>query len=136
MDALATPLSLRGSPRVRTARGCARVVITLLVIATGAHAHAFLDRASPAVGSTLETPPAAITLEFTEDIEISFSTIEVVDADSGHSVAGGAPEHPRPRSLMMALPPLGAGTYEVRWSAMSIDTHRTEGRFKFHIAPR
>ena len=27
----------------------------------------------------------------------------------------------------------GAGTYHVRWRALSVDTHTTQGSFSFHV---
>src|SRR5258708_1273830 len=44
-----------------------------------ADAHAFLDHAVPAVGSTLKTPPSEVRLWFTEDLEVAFSSVKVVD---------------------------------------------------------
>jgi len=31
------------------------------------------------------------------------------------------------------LPPLPAGTYRVKWHVVSVDTHRTQGDFKFTV---
>ncbi len=120
----------------RARQAAARLALAAIIVAASAEAHAFLARATPAVGSTVETPPTAIDLEFTEEIEPAFSTVAVVHADGGAPVKVGAAEHPTPQALHVALPTLEAGTYEVRWSALSIDTHKTEGRFKFHVAPR
>jgi copper resistance protein C len=35
--------------------------------------------------------------------------------------------------LRVALKPLASGSYEVRWRALSVDTHTTEGRFRFTV---
>jgi hypothetical protein len=37
--------------------------------------------------------------------------------------------------MSVALKPLKPGIYHVRWHALSIDTHRTEGAFAFTVAP-
>ena len=97
-----------------------------------ARAHAFLDHAEPRVGSTVAAPPTAATLVFTEPIEPAFSHIEVLDAE-GRRVDVGSPEHPAPDKLSVHLPGLGPGTYTVHWAVVSVDTHATEGSFKFTV---
>jgi len=99
-------------------------------------AHAFLEHANPAVGSTVEVPPAALDLEFSEAIEPAFSSIEVVDLARGAKIEARPLEHPQPRSLSLPVPALQPGEYEVRWKVVSVDTHATEGTFKFRVAPR
>ncbi len=38
--------------------------------------------------------------------------------------------------LLVSLPAgLGAGTYKVVWRVVSVDTHPTEGAFKFRVEP-
>ncbi len=77
----------------------ARLVIALLLsgaslaLPRAGHAHAFLDHADPRVGSTVRSPPAVVTLTFTEGVEAAFSRIEVLDGD-GKPVVVGALEHP------------------------------------------
>ncbi len=51
----------------------------LLSAAPTARAHAFLDHASPGVGSTLRQAPATISLWFTQELEPAFSTVSIVD---------------------------------------------------------
>jgi methionine-rich copper-binding protein CopC len=110
--------------------------------ATGpALAHAFLTRASPAVGSTVHALPAEITLSFTEGVEPAFCQVQVVapggdriDSGSLHVDAGA------PAVLHVALkaPPAGGagvGDYKVVWRAVSVDTHTTSGDFTFKVAP-
>jgi methionine-rich copper-binding protein CopC len=135
MDAMAAVLNALARGARHAFRVSLLVAGVLLPLATLAHAHAFLARATPSVGSTVETAPTAVQLEFTEDIEPSFSTIEIVSSDTGQKVDGKAIEHPGPRSLMIPLPLLPPGTYEVRWTVLSIDTHKTEGHFRFSVHP-
>ena len=37
--------------------------------------------------------------------------------------------------LIVSVPELPPGVYKVRWSVVSIDTHRTQNDFKFEIKP-
>ncbi len=117
------------------ARGLA--VGTLLLCLSGtAFAHAHLRTASPAIGSTTQTAPTEVGLNFTEALEPQFSTIEVQD-DHGQRVDTGDPHLApgNPKHFSIALKPLAPGTYTVIWHATSVDSHKTDGRFRFTVAP-
>jgi copper resistance protein C len=97
-------------------------------------AHAFLDHASPAVGSTVPTAPEAVTMWFTQDLEPAFTTATVTDASGNTVDAGPAQVDPKdPTELRVALKKLSAGTYTVSWHALSVDTHTTTGHFTFTV---
>ena len=95
-------------------------------------AHAFLDHADPRVGSTVSSPPAVLTLAFTEPIEAAFSRVEVRDA-AGKRIETGPLEHPAPATITVSLPGLAPGRYTVAWAVVSVDTHPTEGHFEFVV---
>jgi copper resistance protein C len=97
-------------------------------------AHAFLDHASPPVGSAVPTPPAAVTLWFTHDLEPAFSHVSVTD-QAGRRVDLGNARVPadRPAELQVGLKPLPPGTYTVSWHVVSVDTHPTQGTFTFSV---
>jgi copper resistance protein C len=103
----------------------------------GALAHAFLNHASPAVGSSVPTAPTAVTMWFTEQLEPTFTTATVTDK-SGNNVDSGPAtvDTQNPTVLRVPLKPLPAGTYTVTWHALSVDTHRTQGHFTFNVAGR
>jgi methionine-rich copper-binding protein CopC len=108
--------------------------LAMLAQASPAFAHAFLERASPPVGSQIAAAPPEVAITFTEGVEPLFSTIEVHGAN-GVAVSAGAP-HVAPdnnRLLSIALPKLPPGTYLVIWHATSVDTHKTEGNYQFTI---
>ena len=48
------------------------LVAGLALFASEASAHAFIKTASPAVGSTVETPPSQVVIDFTEGVEPLF----------------------------------------------------------------
>ena len=107
----------------------------LLFAAPAARAHAFLDHASPAVGSTVRQPPAAISLWFTQELEPAFSTISITDQGGQRVDGGDAKVDARDQTLLHAsLKPLPPGTYKVTWHVVSVDTHTTEGTFTFRVA--
>jgi methionine-rich copper-binding protein CopC len=99
-------------------------------------AHAFLDRADPAVGATLTVAPTSVTITFTEGLEPDFSSLTVED-ESGQRVdlgdAHAAPDNPMRFSV--GLKPLKPGSYKVLWRATSVDTHRTNGSYSFTVTP-
>ena len=101
-----------------------------LSVASTASAHAFLDHASPAVGSTVSGSPGAVTLYFTEQLEPKFSGAEVHNAsgarvDRGKSVSGNV--------MRLSVDGLAPGSYSVTWHVTSVDTHKTQGSFNFHV---
>ena len=107
----------------------------LLFAAPAARSHAFLDHASPAVGSTVHQAPAAISIWFTQELEPAFSTVSITD-QAGQRVDGGdAKVDARDQTLLrVSLKPLPPGSYKVTWHVVSVDTHTTEGTFTFRVA--
>jgi copper resistance protein C len=110
------------------------IVPALLSIAPPVWAHAFLERASPPVGSTIAVSPPQIAITFTEGVEPLFSAIEL-RGPGGAQVSVGAPRRVpgNDRVLSVQLPKLPPGIYTVNWHVTSVDTHKTEGNFQFTI---
>jgi hypothetical protein len=102
--------------------------------APSAWAHAFLDHASPAVGSSVPTSPPNVTLWFTQDLEPAFSDVTVTN-EAGQRVDLGNAQIPQdsPAELQIGLRPLPPGTYLVSWHVVSVDIHPTEGTFTFEV---
>ena len=99
-------------------------------------AHAFLDHANPAVGSTVPTPPETVTMWFTQQLEPAFTTATVTDASGNTVDTGPAQVDPKdPTELRVALKKLSPGSYTVSWHALSVDTHTTTGHFTFEVKP-
>jgi len=94
-------------------------------------AHAFLESASPAAGESVAAGPAKVELHFTESLENSFSGVSVFDA-AGHDMATG-PSAAHGAEMELPLKKLAPGTYRVSWHAVSVDTHRTEGKYEFVV---
>ena len=108
--------------------------LILLAESARLEAHAFLQRAEPGVGSTVQTSPAEVRIRFTENVEPAFSSIQVFDA-SGKEVDKRDVHLDRSDHALLhvSLPQLGAGTYKVVWRVVSVDTHVTNGNFTFRI---
>ena len=99
-----------------------------------AHAHAFLDHASPLVGSTVASAPREVSLTFTQNLETAFSSVQVTDANGARVDQGKA--QISGNTMRVGLKSLAAGIYRVRWHALSVDTHKTEGSFTFSVGGR
>lgn len=108
-----------------------------LVLAAPAFAHAMLDHAAPKVGATIQTPPKEVRLEFSEGVEAVLSRIKLTRL-SGEAVPLGQPTtSPTDKSVLTAplLETLEPGTYQVAWRVVSVDTHVSQGDFRFTIKP-
>lgn len=108
-------------------------VLALAPVTALAHAH--LDRAKPAAGSTVAAP-TEVSLWFTEAIEAKFSSIVVQDA-KGTAMQTGKAEvaADNTANLKIKVKPLPPGVYKVMWKVLSVDTHRTQGSFTFTVGP-
>jgi len=110
------------------------IVLSLLLVPlvmVAARAHAFLDHASPLVGSTVASAPAEVVLTFTQNLEASFSTVQVTGpggarVDQGRASVSG-------NTMRVGIKSAGPGSYRVQWHALSVDTHKTEGSFSFRV---
>jgi methionine-rich copper-binding protein CopC len=105
------------------------------LISPAAFAHAFLDRSSPAVGSTVSDSPPALNLTYTEPVEPLFSTVQVTDAGGDRMDAGKPVPQDDGRVLQVPLKKLPPGVYTVEWHVTSVDTHKTQGHFTFTVKP-
>ena len=103
---------------------------------SGAFAHGFMERASPAAGSTVHGPPASVQLWFSQPLEPAFSTLRVLDRN-GKQVdrMDQRLDAGEPKLLRVSLPPLAPGSYRVLWRALSVDGHVTKGALSFVLAP-
>ena len=111
-------------------------VFGLLPAPPAALAHAHLERAAPAAGSTVASAPNEVVLWFTSNIEPAFSTIEVRTMSGVAMQASKAAADPKQRNQMrVSFKPLPPGTYKVIWRVLSVDTHRSQGNFTFRVGP-
>jgi methionine-rich copper-binding protein CopC len=113
------------------------VTIACVFAATAALAHAFLDHAVPGVGATVQGAPGEIILSFTEEIAPAFSGASVVSVEGVAVPTGKATVNAASRNILHI--PIGQklkpGVYVVNWHAVSVDTHRSTGSYKFTVAP-
>jgi copper transport protein len=104
-------------------------------LAPAASAHALAQSSDPAEGSTVEQPPAAVTVTFGEPPDPKLSTIRVLDT-AGQSYDAGPTQavSGNPDALRVAVKPLARGVYTVSWRTVStVDGHFATGAFAFGV---
>lgn len=112
----------------------ALAALLAFTISTSVFAHAHLKSASPAPKSVVHAIPKEIGIDFTEELEPKFSSIEVTDAAGTRFDQGDVYVAPKDaKHLAVSLKPLKPGTYTVNWHATSTDTHKTEGSYTFDL---
>ena len=99
-----------------------------------ADAHARLDRAEPKVGSAIASSPAEVRIWFTDDPDLSGTSIEVFDASGNQFDKKDLHVDPKDKSVAaVSLPQLSAGKYKVVWHAQCPQGHKTKGSFSFKV---
>ena len=102
---------------------------------TPALAHAFLDHAVPPVGGTVAVSPRELQITYTENIVLPFCGVRVA-SEGGNPIAVSKPRLGAPDELIVKFArALKPGTYVVSWHVVSVDTHHTQGTYKFTVAP-
>jgi len=94
-------------------------------------AHAVLVASYPADGGVLTAPPAFVHLWFSEPVEPIAHSITVLDPSGRHVERG--PLRANGLEVGIAVDAARRGTYLVRWSVISIDTHPAGGSFVFSV---
>ena len=125
-------MTWRGRTRLATLLA---VAVTLAAPAS-AWAHAALLSTSPAPNSVVNTPPAQLTLTYSEAVEPRFAIISVSDA-AGHQHTAGRPYRSptNPNELVQPLDHLDQGWHLVFWRVISADGHPVRGAYTFAVGP-
>lgn len=103
----------------------------VLLSASQASAHAKLVSSTPADKATVAAP-SQVTLKFNEKLQPKFSGFELT---AGGAVVPVKVSVGTDRLSLIGVPtkPLAAGAYEVKWHAVTADTHRMQGAFSFTV---
>ena len=122
------------------------VLAVLLLVPSLSAAHGMLLRSQPPVNSEIHRLPETIRLSFSERVESRFSRVTVhraqVSSETGELAAGERIDDGMARvpavtqDLAVRLPEsLPAGLYLIQWRVLSVDSHRTTGRFTLTYKP-
>lgn len=98
---------------------------------TPAEAHSELRTSQPRPGETLAVSPPEAVLVFNEDARVT--AIRLADQDRQRLDLPEDVVVTGPGQVRVALPPLGPGSYEIEWRAISADGHPIRGAISFHI---
>ncbi len=118
--------------RMSVAASIAMALACVGLVAGRADAHAHLIDAQPAGGSIVAAP-TIIKLRFNEAVEAKLSSLKL--STGGREIAA-SPLYAAAEPATLALvpvSPLASGLYEVSWSVVSDDGHRTKGSFAFTV---
>ena len=121
--------------RIVRAGLAAAAAVSLFAIAAEAHPH--LKAAGPAPGSVTKTSPKAVRIQFTEDLELALSGIEIKNKAGVVQKTGTATLLPKDKKQLIVPVEgkLAPGVYTVNWHVVGADTHPQQGHFNFEVKP-
>ncbi|WP_455921068.1 copper homeostasis periplasmic binding protein CopC [Pseudomonas putida] len=97
-------------------------------------AHAHLVSATPAADATVSAP-AELSLVFTEGVEQSFTKVELTRGGDAVLIKSIATQGADKKTLIVTpAAALTPGDYTVKWHAVSVDTHNSDGSYQFKVA--
>ncbi|MCY1397163.1 Copper resistance protein C precursor [compost metagenome] len=119
----------------RIAKHAANTFVLMAAIAgsSAAFAHAHLKSTAPAQDSTAPAPEV-LKLAFSEGIEAKFSSVALTRDGTAVELKGIATA-PGDNKVLLVTPaqPLAKGQYQVQWHVISVDTHKSEGAYRFTV---
>ncbi len=112
------------------------VVLACVVVPLEAFGHAYLVSSEPPHKAELPAAPPRLRLQFSEPIEPAFVNVSL--SRDGKPVTG--PLKPSTasdaRTVFIESRASAAGTYQLDWSIVARDGHRTKGNLTFTVKPR
>ena len=108
------------------------LLASLLVVVPTAFAHTEPVTMTPAANATVSAPPN-VTIKFSGALEPKFSSITVTNAGGQNVNKEASTVSSDAKTMSVALPALPAGVYTVHWVAVSTDSHREKGDYKFTV---
>ena len=104
------------------------------LVSASAFAHAKLQASVPADASTLSSAPTELRLQYNEAVEAPLCAVKVFGPGEVEvTTAKVAGDKDDPKTLVLALPKLAAGSYRAEWTAVGHDGHRTKGEIHFAV---
>lgn len=94
-------------------------------------AHAYPIKTVPSQESVVQVSPDEIRVKFSEKIDTELSQLTLKD-EKGTTVSGQKSGE-GDEWLILKIPPLKNGVYNVYWQVLSLDTHVTDGKFRFSV---
>lgn len=111
----------------------AMLILACVTSAQLASAHARPEQQSPKPDATIDAPHE-VSIDFSEGLEPAFSTLVVIDATGKHvEIAKASVDAMNKKHMSVQLGNLATGAYQVEWTAVAEDGHRTQGRYLFNV---
>lgn len=112
-------------------------VFLLLIYAGFAFGHAIILESTPKDGAVLSAPPNEILLRFNSRIEKEFAKVKILRSD-GRVFPASVVTNPAgaagfPDRLLIAVPRLESGSYNLQYQVLASDGHTTQGLLRFTI---
>lgn len=126
------------APRAKLALCGLSLLAALTTTAVFAHAH--LESQLPAADSEVTTPKE-LRLTFSEGVEEKFTKVAISLDGPGAGTeiiqTQSVSTDPADKKVLIVIPavPLAPGKYKVEWHAVSVDTHKSEGVYRFQVTP-
>lgn len=100
-----------------------------------ARRHVHLEKSSPADNETLAAAPKAISLWFSEKVDLKVTSVKLVDAKGAAAALGALRRDTTAKAPVVAdvTKPLAAGSYTISWSAAALDGHPEKGTIRFVV---
>ena len=104
--------------------------LVLVMFGVTAHAHAHLQKSTPADNSVIAASPSNLVLNFSEAARLTALSIQK---------GSESPQNLKPlpttaaQQISVPLPPLTPGTYSVSWRVLSDDGHVMAGALHFTL---
>ncbi|WP_028776926.1 copper resistance CopC/CopD family protein [Shimazuella kribbensis] len=117
-----------------------KIVAFVLLVGAGAvflftpvqvFAHAYLLDSTPAQGETVQQTPNEVHLHFSEQVNADMVTITITNSGRQSIPVDVHLAPTDPSRVIISLPNLSKGTYQVKWSILSEDGHPVSGDFSF-----
>ncbi|WP_341279488.1 CopD family protein [Paenibacillus sp. FSL H8-0537] len=109
----------------------AALLLFMLCSPALADAHANMERSTPLQDAELSESPSSIRIQYTEEFDPDLSRI-VLEDEAGNAIKGKLSAE-KDRWLVYTIPKLSPGIYKVKWQVLSVDTHVTDGSFRFAV---
>ena len=106
------------------------VAVAALAVANVASAHAHLHMSMPANHGVVEEAPKQISLQFNEPVQLTSVTIQKGD---GPATKLGPLPDAAAKDFTLPAPMLDAGSYIVKWRAVSDDGHIMADKLLFTV---
>lgn len=108
-------------------------LLSSLLAVSSVFAHTHLESAIPAAESTV-VAPQELRLLFSEGVEAAFSKVSLSKDGIDVPVKSITTESADKKTLIVTpAAPLAAGDYKVEWQAVSVDTHKSQGHYRFKV---